>query len=497
MELTALCTEQNATSWYVQRNYCILRSLKQTIPEGSELAVDTFRVECEMLRQLHHPNIVQYLGTHEEKGSNTVILLMEVMDCSLNAYLKEHKKSPLPFHREVDLMFDISLALDYLHANNIYHRDLSSKNILLKGEKAKVSDFGVAKLNDPNAGYSNVSPCPGNILYMPPEVLQVPPQFEKSLDEFCMGVVMIEIMNRTDPQPTELHVVKEKRGVLEIIPEVIRRKADIELCDQLNPVLQIALCCISNDPVERPLADQISRLLSLLQTTTEYRNSASEKFTFQANSNNSTSSRSSNGVFDDFVRIELDDRSGILKEMETLKRKLKEKDQKILEQQQMLNIREKQLQEKHERSKVTEENFLVVSNRVQQQAEVIQEKDRVLQECYGRMNVKDQKILDLENSVRKNETSIQMLKSRQTDVDHHVSNYITQIEVLQSHISELQLENQALNERSRGREREFREIECELRETRSQLIGRERELVNATLRGLQSLKPSSDGKKRR
>ena len=381
--------------------------------QGGRRAVDTFKVECEMLRQLHHPNIVQYLGTHEEQGSNSLVLLMEEMDCSLNSFLAKHRNTPLPFHREVDLMFDVSLAIDYLHANNIYHRDLSSKNILLKGDKAKVSDFGVAKLRDPNAGYSSDTACPGNIIYMPPEVLKVPPRFEKTLDEFSMGVVMIEIMSRCDPKPTDLHVEREGH-VLEIIPEDVRRKSDIELCNQLNPMLQIALCCLSNDHNDRPLSDQISRLLSFLQTTTEYKNSTtSEQSQLITNS-----SINDNSVFlDDVVRIEINDDSGLLKELEKLRMKIKEQDQKITGQQRILGIREKQLLEYSAHSKNAEENLQAVNIRVQQQTEEMQNKERVLQECYNTINWKDQAISELQNDIKSKELSLKIIRKQQTEFD--------------------------------------------------------------------------------
>ncbi len=465
--------------------YCAAKYLHpiffETNDPGGRRAVDIFRAECDMLRQLHHPNIVQYLGTRQEEGSNSIVLLMEEMDCSLNSFLSKHRDSPLPFHREVDLMFDVSLAIDYLHANNIYHRDLSSKNILLKGDKAKVSDFGVAKLRDPNAGYSSDTACPGNIVYMPPEVLQVPPRLEKTLDEFSMGVVMIEIMSRQDPRPTGLHVERES-NILEIIPENMRRKLDIELCNQLNPMLQIALSCLSNDHNDRPFSDHISRLLSLLQTTTEYKNSMSDQ------SRLTDSMRDENDFMKDVVRIDIKDDTGLLKELDILRMKLKEQDHKIAEQQRLLVLRENQLQEYSTQTKQAEDSLLAMNIQVQQQTERIQHKERTLQECYTNINKKDQIIFDLENTIKSRDMSLEVIKKQQIDVDQRVSDYITQIDILQSHVTEMQSEIKALNLQLVRSNRELKEKEVEVRDTRSRLITREGELMNSTLKGIQSLK---------
>lgn len=465
---------------------------------GENRAVDAFKQECELLGKLHHPNIVQYLGTHQEEGVNTVILLMEEMDTNLNTYLSNHASvggsTPLPFHREVDILFDVSLAIDYLHTNGIHHRDLSSKNVLLKGEKAKVSDFGVAKLSDPNAGYSSTTPVPGMMVYMPPEVLRLPPRFANTLDEFSIGVLMIEIMSRKFPSPTDLHVEQATSvGILEIIPEDRRRKEDIALCDQLNPLLQIALCCISNDPQERPSVNRISQLLSLLRTTTEYKNSCnpSRRLTYSQSTNTVLQDVSSIFNGDDVITIELDDKNGILKEMDDLRKKLQDRDRVIEEQQQFSSIREKQVKEKTELIRNTEENLQSANATVQRQSRIIEEKERALRDCLNRMNIKDQTISDLQSNARENMSSIRHLQLQQSQIDHSVSNYISQIEVLQSSVTDMQQEIRRLNDILTSKERALLEKDNEIRETRNRLIQRERELMNVTVRNVQALKSPS------
>ena len=59
--------------------------------------------------------------------------------------------------------------------NGIIHRDLSSNNVLLIGAiKAKVTDFGMAKLS-PQATRYTFTMCPGTDVYMPPEAVQDEP----------------------------------------------------------------------------------------------------------------------------------------------------------------------------------------------------------------------------------------------------------------------------------------------------------------------------------
>ena len=86
----------------------------------------------------------------------------------------------IPYHVQVDLLHDIALALTFLHANGIIHRDLSSNNVLLiSNVRAKVTDFGTAKLGDlnPRVSHLTFTMCPGTDVYMPPEAVQDKPVY--------------------------------------------------------------------------------------------------------------------------------------------------------------------------------------------------------------------------------------------------------------------------------------------------------------------------------
>ena len=114
-----------------------------------ETPFERFRQECEILSNLRHPNIIQYLGTHQDHATGLPVLLMELMDESRTRYLEDHQ-GDVYYHMQVDICNDIVLALAFLHNNNIIHRDLSSNNVLLSGLpgniRAKVTDFGMARL---------------------------------------------------------------------------------------------------------------------------------------------------------------------------------------------------------------------------------------------------------------------------------------------------------------------------------------------------------------
>ena len=163
-----------------------------------------FEQECHFLSRLNHPNIVQYLGTYRDPETNSLVLLMELMDESLTNFL-ESSPGDIPYHIQVNLSQDIAQALAFLHANGIIHRDLSSNNVLLIAHsRAKVSDFGMSKFVDMNTTrLATLTRCPGTQAFMSPEALDEPPVYTEKLDTFSFGVVLIQIITQQFPEPIE------------------------------------------------------------------------------------------------------------------------------------------------------------------------------------------------------------------------------------------------------------------------------------------------------
>ena len=242
--------------------------------------VERFHQECHFLSELKHPNIVQYLGTHSEKpalGRPSVVLLMELMDESLTHHL-EHLPNPLPFHIEIDICSDIALALAYLHANHIIHRDLTGNNVLLfAGKRAKVTDFGVSKFIDPNMlQHSSMSLCPGTQVYMPPEALEElrSPHYTVKLDCFSYGVLCIQIFTREFPKPApryeEINSPDTRQRIRGVVSENVRRKNHINMVNPDHSLLPTVLECLKDEERERPSSQELCHRLTLLKSETQY-----------------------------------------------------------------------------------------------------------------------------------------------------------------------------------------------------------------------------------
>ena len=179
-------------------------ALHQVAPHREyRLPIKRFQLECEFLSTVRHPNIVQYLGTHQDPDTGLPILLMELMDDSLTHFL-ESSTLPIPYHIQVNICHDITLALSFLHSNDIVHRDLSSNNVLLIGNIiAKLTDFGMARLGDlnPHATRFTNTMCPGTDVYTPPEAVQDKPVYTEKIDCFSFGVIIVQTLTREFPKP--------------------------------------------------------------------------------------------------------------------------------------------------------------------------------------------------------------------------------------------------------------------------------------------------------
>jgi serine/threonine protein kinase len=227
---------------------------------GESTILRKFDEECQFLSSIKHPNIIQYLGTAVDSETGRHVLLMELMDESLTKLLDQSKKGNCPpsYQLQISVCCDVSLALTYLHSNDIIHRDLSSNNVLLlAGRRAKVADFGVSTIFD--SSINRLTVCPGSKVYMPPEAQIEPPDYTNKLDCFSLGVLIIQMATLRYPDPTPLYRlvpnVDYPSGIIQVfVPETKRRENDISLVAKDHPLLPMALDCLE---VDRPSAQAL------------------------------------------------------------------------------------------------------------------------------------------------------------------------------------------------------------------------------------------------
>ena len=103
----------------------LFTSLETTVQQE---ALERFLEECKILERFRHSNVVRHLSSHIDPRSNLPVLVMELMDESLTRFLEKPSTS-LSLVAEASLSFDIASTLQFLHSENIVHRDLCSDNV--------------------------------------------------------------------------------------------------------------------------------------------------------------------------------------------------------------------------------------------------------------------------------------------------------------------------------------------------------------------------------
>lgn len=136
-----------------------------------DIAKEDLTPEIEMLSKLRHPNLLLFIGITKEATSPHPSIITELMSYSLYDLLETHKIE-LSLPDILDISLDVCNGLEYLHKYEppIIHRDISSKNILINGNRAKIADLGQAKLFNVAAA-SKQTGIPGAMAYSAPEVL--------------------------------------------------------------------------------------------------------------------------------------------------------------------------------------------------------------------------------------------------------------------------------------------------------------------------------------
>ena len=157
--------------------------------EGVENMIQRFEYECELMSQVRHPNIVQFMGICFMEDSPYPVLVMERLDISLDGLLQIRKN--LPLRLKLHVLHDVSKGLVYLHSRRppIVHRDLTTCNVLLNKHslKASIADLGNARMIEPGKLSQTLTTVPGTQVYMPPEATSTNPVYDSSLDVFSFG----------------------------------------------------------------------------------------------------------------------------------------------------------------------------------------------------------------------------------------------------------------------------------------------------------------------
>lgn len=223
--------------------------------DREEEYVKDFHKEISLWQEMSHPHIVQLHGIWIQPKTGLPYMVMELLECSLAEYLQN--VASIPLRTKLEILHDVAKGLVYLHEEKKFaHRDLTTSNILLSSNNvAKIGDFGQARLLE--GQINQLTKCPGNLSFMPPEALQNPPVYDLSIDTFSYGCVTLHTITKKFPVPLAETVRSNDGNACRTLSEVERREEWINLIDSNNPVKKLIYKCLENNRAKRPRATDI------------------------------------------------------------------------------------------------------------------------------------------------------------------------------------------------------------------------------------------------
>ena len=190
-----------------QRHFAIkcMKRKVDTIEEVNHL------FEIQALRKFaNHPHIVQlYDVLYEDRR---LAIVFELMDMNLYEAIKD-RKMYLPEHRVSRWMYQLFLALDYMHANHMFHRDVKPENLLIVGDVLKLADLGSCS---PSNAIQPFTEYISTRWYRAPECLLTSGFYSSKMDIWAVGCVYYELMTLKPlfPGRHELDQIHRIHGIM-------------------------------------------------------------------------------------------------------------------------------------------------------------------------------------------------------------------------------------------------------------------------------------------
>lgn len=188
-------------------------ALKAFSPELScdVRAMENIRQSFQYATKLHHQNIVVSHTLEKDPASGDHYLVMEYVAGEVLADWMKKQTAPLTTDQILVLIRQIAEALDYAHGQNVMHRSINPRNIMICGGMVKVLNFGVAIPLPDSDECSTTDSCmsPRTASYMAPEQLSGNAQ-DAVADQYSLGVMTYELLAGHHPfEKSDLAAVRE------------------------------------------------------------------------------------------------------------------------------------------------------------------------------------------------------------------------------------------------------------------------------------------------
>lgn len=235
----------------------VLKELKEEEEDSRAMFLD----EIQMLSKLRHPNVIKCKGVIFHEGH--ISYLTEYIEGgTLQELLTDHEALQLPWETYLNITLDVARGMAYLHHKGIIHRDLNSKNILVREVYTKrymafIIDLGLSYQKQEESIPSEVPHGPvGSPYHIAPELFNDDPCSQKA-DVFSFGIILCEmICGCPGADPDELPRTDDFGLNVEEFNELAS--------DCPSEYLNLAVRCCQVDAILRPHFVDIVKIIDII-----------------------------------------------------------------------------------------------------------------------------------------------------------------------------------------------------------------------------------------
>ena len=200
---------------------------------ADEKIVARFSREARAASRISHPNALSVTDFGEDDSGHVFLVMEFLSGKTLKQVIRE--EGPMPLTRVVDITRQIGDALNAAHTQGVVHRDLKSDNIMLldtvTGDYAKVLDFGIAKINEPDGPADTNLTAPNLVIgtpqYMSPEQCSQDSEIDARSDIYSLGVILFEMFVGHVPFAGDSPTMVMMKHLQEPVPSVLEERDDL------------------------------------------------------------------------------------------------------------------------------------------------------------------------------------------------------------------------------------------------------------------------------